>query len=525
VYVDDNAPGDPGPGNPLISDPAENGSEAHPFDSIQQAIDFSDPNFVSEVIILSGTYTGNGNRDIDFKGKPITVRGINPDDPNIVAATVIDCQGTAAQPHRGFYFHTGETATSVLKGLTITNGYGLLETVLTWNRYAGGGIFCSNASPRVESIAVTRCSAESGGALAGNNSDVHLFSCHFTNNTVTRFGGGGAFYGGQPLLDKCVIADNSAAQSSGGIGFEQSNPRMLSCRIFRNKAPEGGGIVFSRSAPEVTDCEILSNTTTQRGGGGVYLLLCDSPADFRNCVFSGNYSKSNGGAAYVETSLVDFSNCTFAGNRAVTGGGIYGEVDYLFGTSVQLKDCIVWGNEAARGNQIAFGSSDEPAAGGLQAWYSDIEGGIAAVFQGSAGIGFYEGTIDADPLFADPGRWLDNGTPQDPSDDTWLNGDYHLKSYAGRWDPAQEKWVMDNVHSPCIDAGDPTSDSSQEPAYNGGRINMGAYGGSEYASKTPNCPQPPVGDLDNDCKVTFADLALFASSWLDCNLEPPIACE
>jgi len=84
---------------------------------------------------------------------------------------------------------------------------------------------------------------------------------------------------------------------------------------------------------------------------------------------------------------------------------------------------------------------------------------------------------------------------------------------------------MDNAHSPCIDAGDPASDFSAEPAYNGGRINMGAYGGSEYASKTPNCPARPVGDLDNDCKVTFADLAIFAADWLTCNLDPPVACE
>ncbi len=84
---------------------------------------------------------------------------------------------------------------------------------------------------------------------------------------------------------------------------------------------------------------------------------------------------------------------------------------------------------------------------------------------------------------------------------------------------------MDDVHSPCIDAGDPEADYSAEPAYNGGRINIGAYANTEYASKTPNCPEPPIGDLDGDCKVTFADLALLAESWQECNLEPAIACE
>jgi len=62
------------------------------------------------------------------------------------------------------------------------------------------------------------------------------------------------------------------------------------------------------------------------------------------------------------------------------------------------------------------------------------------------------------------------------------NGDYHLKSKAGRWDPSNKTWVQDNVESPCIDAGDPSSDVSLEPETNGGIINMGAYGGTAEAS-------------------------------------------
>jgi hypothetical protein len=34
-YVDDDAPGDPGPGDPTISDLNEDGSAEHPFDAIQ----------------------------------------------------------------------------------------------------------------------------------------------------------------------------------------------------------------------------------------------------------------------------------------------------------------------------------------------------------------------------------------------------------------------------------------------------------------------------------------------------------
>jgi parallel beta-helix repeat protein len=77
------------------------------------------------------------------------------------------------------------------------------------------------------------------------------------------------------------------------------------------------------------------------------------------------------------------------------------------------------------------------------------------------------GSMSAGPLFADPN-----------------NGDYHLKSQAGRWDSNSQIRVIDNVTSPCIDAGDPNSSVGYEPEPSGGVINMGAYGGSIEASMT-----------------------------------------
>jgi len=51
------------------------------------------------------------------------------------------------------------------------------------------------------------------------------------------------------------------------------------------------------------------------------------------------------------------------------------------------------------------------------------------------------------------------------------------------------------VTSPCIDAGDPNSPVAEEPQPNGGRINLGTYGGTAEASKSyqaPPTPEPPV---------------------------------
>ena len=65
------------------------------------------------------------------------------------------------------------------------------------------------------------------------------------------------------------------------------------------------------------------------------------------------------------------------------------------------------------------------------------------------------------------------------------NGDYHLKSQGGRYNVINQTWVTDDVTSPCIDAGDPNSAVGDEPEPNGGRINIGAYGGTAEASKSP----------------------------------------
>jgi hypothetical protein len=126
--------------------------------------------------------------------------------------------------------------------------------------------------------------------------------------------------------------------------------------------------------------------------------------------------------------------------------------------------------------------------------------------------------IREDPLFTQPGYWDSNGTPEDSYDDFWVDGDYHLQSQTGRWDLNSASWVKDGVTSPCIDAGDPNSPIGYEPFPNGGVINIGAYGGTAGASKsyfgTPPCEAIIAGDINGDCRVDFADLAILTQHWL-----------
>ena len=122
----------------------------------------------------------------------------------------------------------------------------------------------------------------------------------------------------------------------------------------------------------------------------------------------------------------------------------------------------VWGGEPTLCNSIVyFNGSDcndvQIESDLATVTYSNVQGGLLG-----------ESNIDADPLFADTNK-----------------SDYRLKSQAGRWDPNSQSWIQDDVTSPCIDAGDPNVSVALEPYPNGSVINIGAYGGTDQASKSP----------------------------------------
>ncbi len=98
--------------------------------------------------------------------------------------------------------------------------------------------------------------------------------------------------------------------------------------------------------------------------------------------------------------------------------------------------------------------------------------------------------------------------------------DYHLLSSYGRFRsfndpnlPADKSglWLLDEETSPCIDAGNWMEIPVLEPVPNGGRINMGAHGGTPYASRGR---WPLTGDANSDGIVDFRDFAIFSEEWL-----------
>jgi hypothetical protein len=59
-----------------------------------------------------------------------------------------------------------------------------------------------------------------------------------------------------------------------------------------------------------------------------------------------------------------------------------------------------------------------------------------------------------------------------------------LQSEYGRYLPNSRSWTTDSQTSPCIDKGDPAMYIGREQKPHAGRVNMGAYGGTPFASKS-----------------------------------------
>ena len=93
------------------SDLTGDGSESNPYATIQKGI-----NEVSNgdiVCVMDGIYIGEGNRDISFEGKEITVESQNGPQN-----CIIDCQGSESNPHIAFVFDKKESLDTILEGFT-----------------------------------------------------------------------------------------------------------------------------------------------------------------------------------------------------------------------------------------------------------------------------------------------------------------------------------------------------------------------------------------------------------------------
>jgi len=240
--------------------------------TIQAAINAADPG--DEIVLMPGIYRGWGNSNLDMWGKPLTVRSIQPNDPAIIASTVIDCEGTShTTPRRAFLFHSGETSESQVIGLTIVGGNGRvghheLELFDAEQASSGGAFLIVGASPTISRCIIRGHAAPvAGGAIACYNASPTIRDCLVVGNTASRGGGLACLQDSAPRIINCTLADNSAEQGGGVYCHSAAHPQLTNTIVWGNAALDGTQVSLQDSA---TPSGIrLSHCTLQGGLFGI----------------------------------------------------------------------------------------------------------------------------------------------------------------------------------------------------------------------------------------------------------------
>ena len=424
---------------------------------------------------LYGTALGEGF-PLTIQDADLTLRGTNRAD------TVIRGDGTANRVMT--CLNKGGVR---LAGLTLESGY--------YSGHGGGAYFDNCA------IMLTNCviknnraywpdsTTRRGGGLYLSSCRTTIRDCVFSNNrvhgpgrssTTDYSGAGGSIYAVGGTLDMadasvmdCFMYATSpyAVFLYGGGIFTMAMPTILSNVVFRGNYTNpsgnsgsksyGGAIYLGGTAARVVDCTFSNNYSyapSDRRGGAIYVVTGAGSAVIDSCMIVGNGTAvSSPGDVYVISGNVGMTNCLIATNWTsgiICAGGV---VSVVNGT---LAANTAWGLTSSAGtvdvkNTIAWGN----ALGGI------ANATVSYSCSQEAHVG--DGNISVDPLFVDSAA-----------------RDYHVQSRVGAWHNDVQDWVKDDEQSLCIDAGDKSSAWSRETQPNRGRVNMGAYGNTLYASKT-----------------------------------------
>lgn len=493
IYIDDDAPNDPGPGDPNVSDPLEDGSADHPFDSIQKAIGASRGGCT--LTVSPGLYREN----INLGGKSIVLRSTDPLDPSVVAGTVID-GGWAGSV---VTFQGDEGTTCTLSGFKIINGQGpvggaingagtlatIQQNLVTSNTatLSGGAFYRCNGLVADNTITTNSATGGQTGSPGIPVAGGGLYDCDgtITRNIISgnkaqrevqvmsvidQWGGGLAFCDG--LIDNNTISANQAGRSSEfstvGGGLYKCQGKIRSNRIERNIAGYGGGLDECNGTIEgntvaanwggwegsgLYQCNglIRGNSITDNWTGEIGAGLSQCNGIIHGNIISRNRAaRSAAGLQYcnnvIENNLIsDNQGVALAGcNGLIQNNTIVNNINPMYGgllsCSGTIRNCIIWGNAVTEVPQLAYCATPD---------YSCIEGWTSE--QGG------QGNIAGNPLFAN------------------LNsGDYHLTN-----------------GSPCVDAGDSAAIAPDTADLDGdGNVSeMTPYDGDG---------QPRLADGDND---------------------------
>ena len=429
--------------------------EHGPKRTIQGTIDTALKYEGDTIILATGTYAGRGNRDINFKGKVITVRSTDPDDPAVVGATIIDCEGSPDDPHRGFNFHYGEGPDSAVVGLTISNGF-------YWG--GGGGIRCRYASPTISKNVIRDNTADGdGGGIYCRNCSPTIVGNTIKGNTADDDGGGIYCRDSSATISKNIFTENMAADNGGAIFCRYFSPTITNNLIKGNRAEDGSGIWCRDSAPAITNNTITGNRTIDTGGG----IGCRGPLAMPTITNS---------IVWDNTAV---NGCEIALIRGATLSVSYSDVQSGPSALYVEEDCSLNWREGNIEEDPRFA---EPG-------YWDVNG---------------------TPEDAADDFWFDG--------DYHLKSEgWRWDTVRSRWDYDEVTSRCIDAGNPGSPLDNELLIVPPDPDHIRGesiRINMGGYGGTAEASMPPY-GWALAADLTNNGAVDFEDFAGQANDWLE----------
>jgi predicted outer membrane repeat protein len=320
--------------------------------TIQAGVDSASTGDVVE--LAPGEYMGDGNQDVDFLGKAITIRSENLDPTEVIIRP-----GHPYVCHHGFIFQSGEGRASLLEAVT-------LRGAVTPYMCFGGAVLSEDSSPTIRGCHFVDCwSIDSNPCVALIGGSPYITECFFSSNSIEEGGGAAILCAATALIESCIFEGNGG----GGVG----------------------GAMTSSANTVIRDCLFLHNSAG-REGGAIY-----GAGIIERCVFDGNSSWLSGGAIYA-TADSWISECTFISNRcrcANAGSGIYVRPE----ANVSIDRTIV-----AFGELVATAIGGEPALTCCDI-FGNVGGDWTPNIASQLGI---NGNFSADPMFCG------DENPEDP---------------------------------------------------------------------------------------------------------------
>lgn len=381
------------------------------------------PYLLTSEITITGTDEINQSSLTIKPGVTVCLGDGNGTD-NLTVRGALTAEGTADKPIT-FTKKTGMTYGNEITAGNNLKGSIVLKHCIMDGLYRGIGI-TSPGNVASSYILLENCTVQNtqhSMYLAGLN--VSVKNCTLMGKGV---GTGGSQYVNSITIEGCSITA-SGTDSGNGISLEPTKSVVVKNCLIAGFSNYGIAIINNGYQTLEEGAPLIENCTVTGNGYGV--------------VFSRGYSSAYG--AFIRNSIIADNTRLDLANKVYTSG----ESNYPVTIADGSIAYSLIGDDGASLSFDQLGYCEHPTLDRIHR--------IAAAA--------YSNRVAGTPLFADT-----------------ANGDYHLKSAAGRWNSGD--WVNDDVTSSCIDAGDPVSPYANEPTPNGGRINIGCYGNTAEASKS-----------------------------------------